>query len=226
MLHSGSRNFGLKIAKHYNKIAQQLCAKWYSAIPTFKGDDGLAFLPIDTTEGKEYIDSMNYALLFARENRLHMINRIKDIILSVSNCTFGDIIDIHHNYAQMENHFGANVMVHRKGATSARLSQIGIIPGSQGTSSYIVEGLGKEDSFQSCSHGAGRAMSRTKAQETLRLEDEVGRLDKRGILHAIRGKKDLDEASGAYKDIDLVMSEQSDLVKVLVKLEPLAVIKG
>ena len=126
----------------------------------------------------------------------------------------------------MEHHFGQNVLIHRKGATSARDGELGIIPGSQGTSSYIVRGKGNADSFMSCSHGAGRRMGRNEARRTLSLADEQGRLDNRGILHAIRGVDDLDEASGAYKDIDVVMQEQGDLVDIVVKLEPLAVIKG
>ena len=117
-------------------------------------------------------------------------------------------------------------MVHRKGATLARKGTIGIIPGSQGTKSYIVEGLGNKKSFESCSHGAGRKMGRNDAIKNLNLEEETKKLDNQGILHAIRGKNDLEEASGAYKDIDVVMENQKDLVGVLVELQPLAVIKG
>ena len=117
-------------------------------------------------------------------------------------------------------------MVHRKGATSAKLEQLGIIPGSQGTKSYIVKGLGNPESFKSCSHGAGRTMSRTKAKENLNLEEEINKMDKQGIVHSIRHKKDLDEASGAYKNIDVVMENQKDLVDIVVELIPLGVIKG
>jgi tRNA-splicing ligase RtcB len=226
MVHSGSRNFGYQIAKRYNKIAQELCVKWHSNIPVFKGEGGLAFLPINTGEGQEYLSAMNYALDFARANRLHMIEQIKKEFLRAVNCTFYDVINIHHNYAAMEKHFGENVMVHRKGATSARNGQVGIIPGSQGTKSYIVEGLANPESFSSCSHGAGRKMSRKKAQENLSLEAEQATLNSQGILHAIRGRKDLDEASGAYKDIAAVMDNQKDLVKISVELSPLAVVKG
>ena len=136
------------------------------------------------------------------------------------------MINIAHNYAKMENHFGANVMVHRKGATSAKEGQLGIIPGSQGTSSYIVEGLGNADSFKSCSHGAGRKMGRKKAIAELDLEAEQKALEDKGILHSVRGRDQLDEAPSAYKDIETVMEEQKDLVKILAKLSPLAVIKG
>jgi len=226
MIHSGSRNLGYKVAKYYNQIAQELCKKWYSNIPEFKGEDGLAFLPMDTIEGIAYFKEMNYCLEFAYANRKLMLERIKEAFLAVVDCTFEKEINIHHNYAQWENHFGQNVIVHRKGATSAREGQLGIIPGSQGTSSYIVKGKGNPESFQSCSHGAGRAMSRTKARETLDLEQEKKKLDEQGILHAIRGKSDLDEASSAYKDIQIVIKEQEDLIEVLVSLKPLAVVKG
>jgi len=135
-------------------------------------------------------------------------------------------ININHNYARMENHFGKNVMIHRKGATSAKLDEIGLIPGSQGTSSYVVKGKGNEESFESCSHGAGRKMGRKQACKNLNLEEEQKKLNDKNIIHAIRGVNDLDEASGAYKDIDIVMEEQKDLVDIVVKLEPLAVIKS
>lgn len=226
MVHSGSRNLGYKIANHYNKVAQELCSKWYSNIPEFKGDDGLAFLPLDTKEGQEYLEAMNFALLFAYENRKRMLLDICESITDVVDCSFKEEINIHHNFAKMESHFGKNVMVHRKGATQAYEGQLGIIPGSQGTASYIVKGKGCEESFKSCSHGAGRNMSRKKACATLSLEEEIKKMDDQGIVHGIRGKKDLDEASGAYKDINVVMEEQKDLVDIVVELKPLGVIKG
>jgi tRNA-splicing ligase RtcB len=136
------------------------------------------------------------------------------------------MINIAHNYARMENHFGQNVMVHRKGATLATEKTIGIIPGSQGTKSYIVKGLGNKDSFTSCSHGAGRKMGRGQAMRELNLDDEIKLLDDQGIIHGIRSIKDLDEAAGSYKDISVVMENQKDLVEILVELTPLAVIKG
>jgi len=118
------------------------------------------------------------------------------------------------------------VLVHRKGATSAREGEIGIIPGSQGTNSYIVRGLGNKESFTSCSHGAGRKMGRKAAQQKLDLKQQQRILDDKGILHSLRTKKDLDEAPGAYKSIRDVMKNQGDLVEIAVKLSPLAVIKG
>ena len=136
------------------------------------------------------------------------------------------MINIAHNYARWENHFGQNVIVHRKGATSAKLGEIGIIPGSQGTKSYIVEGLGNEMSFMSCSHGAGRKRGRKQAQHELNLKDEIAIMDKQGIIHGIKTIEDLDEAAGSYKDITLVISQQLDLITPLIELFPLAVIKG
>ena len=144
----------------------------------------------------------------------------------VSGVTFEDTINIHHNYARLENHYNKNVVVHRKGATSARKGEIGLIPGDQGTSSYIVKGLGNKESFNSCSHGAGILMSRTKAKKELNMADEVKKMNDLGILHSVRNIGDLDEAPGAYKDIDVVMENQNDMVEIVTKLKPLAVIKG
>ena len=136
------------------------------------------------------------------------------------------MINIAHNYATIENHFGKNVIVHRKGATLARKGIVGIIPGSQGTASYIVEGLGNPESFCSCSHGAGRALSRTAAVNTLNMAEEVAQLEAKGIVHAIRCQNDMQEASGAYKNIEEVINNELDLVKVRTRLLPVAVIKG
>ncbi len=221
MIHSGSRNFGLKIAKRYHALAKGHCEKWYSDIP----DKDLSFLPIDSHHGQEYLKAMEFALLFASFNRRMMLQRLMEIVTERLNCTFSEsAIDVHHNYARMENHFGKNVMVHRKGATSAKAGEVGIIPGSQGTKSYIVEGLGNKESFMSCSHGAGRKMGRKEAKRTLDLEAEQKKL---GLLvHSVRTKDQLDEAPGAYKDIDVVMEAQKDLVKIVVELTPLGVIKG
>lgn len=219
MIHSGSRNLGFKVANYYNKVAQEINDKYYSVVD--KGQE-LAFLPLETKEAQDFLREMNYCVDFALANRKLMMERIKEIV----GAEYEPMINIAHNYATMENHFGKNVMVHRKGATSAKEGEVGIIPGSQGTKSYIVEGLGNKESFESCSHGAGRKMGRKDAQRSLNLEDEKKKLDDKGVIHSIRNKKDLDEASGAYKDIDVVMKNQQDLVKVSVELEPLAVIKG
>jgi tRNA-splicing ligase RtcB len=222
MIHSGSRNFGYKIAKEYNRIAQDLCHKWFSNIPPFKGEDGLAFLPEDSREGQDYIRAMSFALSFARENRRQMMSVASNILSP--EIDGGAEYDCHHNYATKENHFGRNVWVHRKGAVEARAGSLCLIPGSQGSSSYVGIGLGNPDSFCSCSHGAGRAMGRNEARRTLNLADEQEKM--KGIIHSVRNEQDLDESVSAYKDIDAVMEAQSDLVKIETKLRPLAVVKG
>ena len=227
MIHSGSRNLGLRVANHYNKIAIELNEKWYSSVPT---NHQLAFLPLDVLdiEGYRYLDEMQYCVDFAFNNRKLMMDRVKESVCDIcgDDVEFNKIINIAHNYAIKENHFGKNVMVHRKGATLARKRSMGIIPGSQGTSSFIVEGVGNKDSFESCSHGAGRKMGRKQAIKKLDLKEEKQRLDDLDIIHSIRHKKDLDEAPGAYKDINVVMKNQQDLVKIVTRLEPIAVLKG
>ena len=167
---------------------------------------------------------MNYCLDFALGSRKLMMSKITAIIRKITDATIEHEINIHHNYATFEHYFGKNVLVHRKGATKASIDQEGIIPGSMGTNSYIVEGLGNMESFNSCSHGAGRAMGRRQAKQALSLETEQKRME--GIVHGLRSINELDEAPGAYKDIDKVMENQKDLVKILVKLKPLGVIKA
>ncbi len=223
MIHSGSRNLGKQVADHYNGIAKELNAKYFSKVPK---EHDLAFLPLDSIEGQSYLKEMNYCVQFAFANRKLMMDRTAEIFCTVTGSSIEPMINIAHNYARMEHHFGKDVLVHRKGATSARKDEIGIIPGSQGTASYIVKGLGNPDSFESCSHGAGRKMGRKEAIRSLNLEDEKAKLDAKGIIHSVRNAQDLDEAPGSYKSIDVVMAEQADLVEILVKLEPLAVIKG
>lgn len=224
MIHSGSRNLGYKVAEHYNHIAKKENANWYSRIePAWD----LAFLPIHSKAGLQYIKEMQYCIDFALANRQLMMSYVQEAVSSALDETnYTPMINIAHNYAAFEEHFEEQVVVHRKGATSARLGETGIIPGSQGTKSYIVEGLGNSESFMSCSHGAGRTMSRTKAIRELDLAEEKKKLDDLGIIHSIRGKRDLEEASSAYKDITEVMAFQADLVKIKVELSPLAVIKG
>lgn len=217
MIHSGSRNLGFTVANHYNKVAVALNEKWFSSIPK---EHELAFLPLDSKEGQNYIAEMQYCVDFALANRKLMMDRI----LEIFNIEHEPMINIAHNYASLENHYGKNVWVHRKGATLARKGTIGIIPGSMGTSSYIVEGLGNPESFESCSHGAGRRMGRQEAIRTLDLKHEQEIM--KDILGAPRTQNDLEEAPSAYKDILDVMENQKDLVKILVELKPLAVIKG
>jgi tRNA-splicing ligase RtcB len=224
MVHSGSRNFGLQVAAHYNKVAKKLNALYYSSVEA-KAD--LAFLPFETDEARTYYQEMKYCTEFALANRKLMMERIQQVIsATLAGVEYEPMINIAHNYAAWETHFDTKVVVHRKGATSAKEGETGIIPGSQGTKSYIVEGLGNPESFMSCSHGAGRLMSRKAAIRNLDLEEEKRKLDELGIIHSIRVKSDLEEASSAYKDISQVMAFQSDLVKIKVELIPLAVIKG
>ncbi len=221
MLHSGSRNFGYKIAKEYHEKAKRLCERWFSNVP----NKDLSFLPIETKEAKEYIEAMNYASDFAKSNRLWMIVRVKEIIHKIYHTAkFENVIDVHHNYARWENHYNQNVLVHRKGAVSAREREAIIIPGSQGTNSYLCEGLGNKESFESCSHGAGRKMGRKEAKRKLDLKTEQGKLE--GIIHSVRQIENLDEAPGAYKDIKTVMENQKDLIKIVIEFTPLGVIKG
>jgi tRNA-splicing ligase RtcB len=223
MVHSGSRNLGKQVCDYYNDLAECLNERWHTSVPLAQE---LAFLPIESNEAKEYEKEMDYCLAFSKANRDFMMRDISEILYEVANATPVENINIQHNYAQWENHFGKNVIIHRKGATSAREGEIGIIPGSQGTKSYIVKGKGNPESFSSCSHGAGRRMGRKQAERELNLEDEIRKLNEQGILHGIRGKHDLDEAAGAYKDIAEVMQNQSELVDIVVELSPLGVIKG
>ena len=224
MIHSGSRNLGKQVADHYNKIAIELNERYFSQVPK---EYQLAFLPMDTQQGQDYLAEMQYCVDFALASRESMIAEVVNIIGGMLETGWAySVINIAHNYAAMENHYGQNVMVHRKGATKAYEGQLGIIPGSQGSSSYIVKGKGNQESFKSCSHGAGRRMGRKQAQRELNLEDETRRLNDLGVIHSVRGVKDLDEAPGAYKSIETVMDNQTDLVSIEFELTPLAVIKG
>lgn len=224
MIHSGSRNLGKLVGDHYNNIAKNLNKLWHSVVSP---DIRLPFLPRGTKEFGAYWNEMKYCIEFALCNRKLMMQRIEEVIsYAIPGIEFEPMINIAHNYAAMEHHFGKDVIVHRKGATLAQEGVIGIIPGSQGTASYIVEGLGNPDSFNSCSHGAGRVLSRKAAIRTLDMASEVAQLEAKGIIHAIRCQDDMQEASGAYKDIEDVIANESDLVKVRTRLLPVAVIKG
>ena len=224
MIHSGSRNLGKQVGDHYNKQAKWLNALYYSKV---EADMRLPFLPLKTPEFNNYWAEMTYCIAFAKCNRQLMMERVKEVVANaMPNVEFEPIIDIAHNYAAWENHFGLNCIVHRKGAVRAREGEVGIIPGSMGTNSYIVEGLGAPESFMSSSHGAGRTMSRMNAIKTLNLEEEIKKMDAKGIIHGLRVQKDLDEAASAYKDIDQVLALEADLVKIKTRLEPIAVIKG
>ncbi len=222
MIHSGSRNIGYTVAKHYNEKAKEKNKLWNSEV-----QKDLAFFPAGTDEFSNYVNEMNYCIEFALNNRKLMMERVKSAFTKVlGDVEFSNFINKPHNFAAREHHFGKNVVVHRKGATRAREGELGMIPGSQGTNSYIVKGKGNKDAFESCSHGAGRVMSRTQAKKTLSVEEQSRPLEERGILHAIRHKSDLDEAPGSYKDIKKVMDRQKDLIDIEVELEPMAVVKG
>ena len=231
MIHSGSRNLGKRIEEHYHRIAARICERFHSPLP----DKDLAFLPIDEPTGHDYFTDMLFALRYAKENRRRMMEAMKATLAEfVPSVNFIRTIDIHHNYAAFEEHFGEKVCVHRKGATSAKLDEIGIIPGSMGTASYIVRGLGNPESFMSCSHGAGRRMSRIAASTTLTVEECDKAMD--GIVcerwhkykgfGKAKGRLDLSEAPQAYKDIEDVIASELDLVEPLVRLVPLASLKG
>ena len=226
MLHSGSRNLGYQIAKAYDRAAQELNANWFSRLPSKE----LAFLPIEETLGQSYIRDMNFALEYAAENRRRMLESFQCAVLEIfPDVEFGEEVNIHHNYAAREKHFGKDVWVHRKGATSAKKDEMGIIPGSMGTFSYIVKGLGNRESFMSCSHGAGRIMGRMEYNRTHTVEEADKQME--GIFfHGWgtdrKGNVDLSESPGAYKDIDSVIAAELDLIEPQVKLRPLGVVKG
>lgn len=222
MIHSWSRNLWKQVADYYNKKAIKLNQKRYSNVPK-----DLNFLPVDSKEWQDYIQEMQYCVDYAFANRKLMINRVQEVFKkNIENIEFDNIINIAHNYARLENHFWENVRVHRKWATSARDWEIWLIPWSQWTKSYIVKWKWNKESFMSCSHWAGRKMWRREAQRQLDIEQEKKKLDDMWVIHSIHNIKDLDEAPSAYKDIDIVMEEQKDLVDIVVELTPLAVVKG
>ena len=228
MIHSGSRNLGSRIEAHYQAVAKKLNAAFHVELP----DPDLPFLPMDIPEGIAYYQDMRFALAYALENRHRMMQVFQETLAEfIPETNFLREINIHHNYAAKEDHLGGKFFIHRKGATSARLDEIGIIPGSMGTASYIVRGLGNPESFQSCSHGAGRVMSRIAASTNLTVKECDAAMD--GIVFERWGKckyrrslPDLSEAPQAYKPIDEVIAAEADLVEPLVRLTPLAVLKG
>jgi len=231
MVHSGSRNFGLQIAKVYNQKAQALCEQWSSDIGVAKGEEGLAFLPIGTVEAEEYIDAIRFALRFASENRRRILETCGWAIEEITGATVQAELESVHNFAQLEQHFGKAVWIHRKGATPAKAGHLAIIPGSMGTASYIVEGLGNPLSFESCSHGAGRSGGRKEFNRTHTLEecqDSMADVVFDGWEEQRQQGKplDLSEAPAAYKNIAEVMANQQDLVKIVHSLRPLGVLKG
>ena len=230
MLHSGSRNIGNVLAKHHIDNAKDLMKKWFLDRHLPDGDMDLAYLVQGQPGFKEYIEDLLWAQDYAKANRNEMMLRVlKDVSHHVFKEDKGASfmttfrVDCHHNYTQMENHNGKNLWVTRKGAISARKGELGIIPGSMGAKSYIVEGLGNPASLCSCSHGAGRKMSRSEARKRFTPEDLAKQTE--GVECA-KDSSILDEIPASYKDIDVVMANQVDLVKPLHELKQLICIKG
>ena len=230
MVHSGSRNFGKQVCDTFHELANQLNEQIKSPVPKAWR---LAHLPTDTPEGIAYINWMTLALNFALENRAHMMAKVQAIITKSikkylnEDIIYSDQINAHHNYANYEECFGEKVWIHRKGAISAKLGEKGIIPGAMGSFSYIVEGLGNVESFCSSAHGAGRLFSRTAAMKKFAKDDVLEDLQALGVTLGKKSKRDVAEESRfAYKDIDQVMANQHDVVKILKKLSTIAVVKG
>ncbi|MGW1255871.1 RtcB family protein [Streptomyces sp. NPDC002513] len=220
MLHSGSRNIGKELAEHHIGVAQKL--------PHNQGliDRDLAVFVADTPQMAAYRNDLYWAQEYARYNRMIMMALLKDVIrkeFRKAKPTFEPEISCHHNYVAEEQYEGMDLLVTRKGAIRAAVGDLGIIPGSMGTSSYIVKGLGNEKAFNSASHGAGRRMSRHAAKRRFTVQD----LERQ--TRGVECRKDsgvLDEIPGAYKDIDQVMQQQSDLVEVVAKLKQFVCVKG
>lgn len=223
MLHSGSRGIGNKIGSYFIEQAKLDMEKWH--IAKYLPDQDLAYLPEHTVLFDDYIEAVGWAQEFAMVNRELMLIAVFQALRSI----FPDIvtsekaINCHHNYVERENHFGKNVLVTRKGAVRARVGELGIIPGSMGAKSFIVRGKGNKESFCSCSHGAGRRMSRTVAKQQFSLEDHAK------ATVGVECRKDaevLDETPGAYKSIDAVMAAQADLVDIVHTLKQVLCVKG
>lgn len=217
MLHSGSRGTGNKLAQGYIKKAKELMKIWYIELT----DPDLAYLAQHTPEFDNYLRDVLWCQDYAMQNRQTMLmNILKALGLGTK---LYDVINCHHNYIAIENHYNSNVIVTRKGAVRAREGDMGIIPGSMGTKSYIVKGKGNKESFCSCSHGAGRRMSRTKARANYTVKD----LEKQTAGVVCRKDEGIiDEIPGAYKDIDVVMENQKDLVDIVHTLKAVVCVKG
>lgn len=225
MLHSGSRNIGNMVARFHIEKAKGLMKQMFINLP----DPDLSYLVQGQVEFEHYINDLMWCQKYAKQNRDEMMDRTLNILIK----HFGwktapmflkrDMIDCHHNYTSIENHFGKNVFVTRKGAVRAREGDLGIIPGSMGAKSFIVEGLGNPQSFCSCSHGAGRKFSRGEAKRRFTVEDLKAQTE------GVECRKDegvIDEIPNAYKDIEEVMVNQSDLVKVKYQLKQMLCVKG
>ena len=222
MLHSGSRGVGNAIGNLFIELAQADMRQHLANLP----DKELAYLEEGSQHFDDYIEAVGWAQDYARRNREVMMGHVVAAARQVISKPFTadvEAVNCHHNYVQRETHFGAEVLVTRKGAVSAQKGQLGIIPGSMGARSYIVRGLGNEEAFCSCSHGAGRAMSRNEAKRRFSVEDHI-----RATAH-VECRKDsevIDEIPMAYKDIDAVMHAQRELVEVVHTLRQVVCVKG
>lgn len=222
MLHSGSRGIGNAIGSYFIERAKEHMRRWFINVP----DIDLAYLPEKTQDFDDYMEAVGWAQGFARTNRELMLEATIRAIQNQLNrplITEIEAVNCHHNYVARENHFGQNVLVTRKGAVRAREGDLGIIPGSMGVRSYIVRGRGNAESFTSCSHGAGRRMSRAAAKKQFTLADHEA------ATVGVECRKDadvIDETPGAYKDIDAVMAAQTDLVDIVHTLKQIICVKG
>ncbi|MGF1603325.1 MAG: RtcB family protein [Thermosynechococcaceae cyanobacterium] len=225
MLHSGSRGLGNRIGSYFIRKAKQELARYF--IDQFLPDKDLAYLVEHSELFDDYVEAVAFAQDFALANRKVMMKRtleaIRSVLPELEISVTEMAVNCHHNYIRRENHYGDNVWVTRKGAVSAREDELGIIPGSMGTASYIVKGKGSKDSFCSCSHGAGRRMSRGQARREITLEQHKAAL--KGISARLDSEV-LDESPAAYKDIDQVMAAQTDLVDVVHSLRQVVNVKG
>ncbi len=227
MLHSGSRNIGKCLAELHIDKAKGLMKQYFISLP----DPDLAYLVQNTPEFDMYLTDLMWAQRFASANRAEMMDRVlREVLYHVGKLNEYKLgkelyfrVNCHHNYTAIEHHFGKNINVTRKGAVSARDGEWGIIPGSMGSKSYIVQGLGNPESFHSCSHGAGRRMSRTKARARYTLDDLA---QQTAGVECRKDKTILDEIPASYKDIDVVMANQTDLVKTMFTLKQLLCVKG
>ncbi len=222
MLHSGSRGIGNAIGSYFIERAKADMKRWFINLP----DADLAYLPEGSDVFGQYVEAVEWAQDFALANRNVMMTAVIGAIASSlgrSTLATVEAVNCHHNYVAREHHFGQNVLVTRKGAVRAREGDLGIIPGSMGARSYIVRGKGNPDSFHSCSHGAGRAMSRTAARKQFTLADHAS------ATEGVECRKDdgvLDETPGAYKAIDAVMAAQTDLAEIVYTLKQVICVKG
>jgi tRNA-splicing ligase RtcB len=223
MLHSGSRGVGNRIGSHFIELAKEEMRRFFIHLP----DADLAYLPEGTQHFQDYVDAVSWAQEYAALNRELMLGSVVQALKASGALPAFELTDAavncHHNYISREKHFGKSCLVTRKGAVRAREGDLGIIPGSMGARSYIVRGKGNADAFDSCSHGAGRVMSREAAKKRFTLEDHVK------ATAGIECRKDadvIDETPGAYKPIDAVMAAQADLVDVVHTLRQVVCVKG